>query len=131
MRFLQRFFLPVYLIYGVLIAIFSVLIDSTIFPYIEKVPHYWLVFGFLFIIVLVAYGVSYFGIQKGGQTATVAILSGIIVKMLFAMLLPVFYLKKYSDNQTVFAFSYFSLVLLFSVFELIGLLSNLRDQKNS
>lgn len=92
--------------------------------------HFWLIFLFLFAITFIAFAISQFGVRKGGQTGVVAIMGGLIVKLLFAMVFALVLVNKQPGNQTVFALNYFSLYLLFTLFEVICLLRNLRHQNN-
>lgn len=126
----KKFFLW-YLVYGGVLAALSYALQQYFSGPAVFANHYWVYFVFLYVITGTAYFVSYVGMSKGGQLSAMSILGGIIVKMLFAMAFALVYIKKIADNQVVFALNYFSLYLLFSAFEVMGLLSNLRHQNNS
>ncbi len=119
-----------YALYGGVLALIALAIQYG-FPDKEwLMPRFWLVFIFLFFLTFIAYGISYLGIKKGGQNGITAILGGIILKLVFAMLLAAVLAVKLSVNQVVFALNYFSLYLSLTLFEVIHLLRNLRDQNN-
>lgn len=89
---------------------------------------FWVVFGFIAIITLAAYLLAYFGIKKNPETGVVAILGSIMIKMLFAMCFVLIYSVKRQENNMTFALNFFSLYLLFTLFEILCLLRNLRHQ---
>lgn len=91
---------------------------------------FWVFFGFLFALTYIAFILSFMGIKKGGQTAVFLLMAGIIIKLLLAMVFSLIYIKQHPVNQVVFALNYFSLYLLFTVFEVISLLRILRHQNN-
>lgn len=89
---------------------------------------FWLVFGFLSILTLIAYIVAYLGIKKNPETGVFSIMGSIVLKMLFAMGFVLIYSLKTKEKDVVFVLNFFSLYLLFTCFEIFGLLRNLRHQ---
>jgi len=119
-----------YVVYSLILAAIAYG-TQLLFPEKEVLmPAFWAVFIFLFLLTYLAYGLSYWGIVKGGQNGVYSILGGLVLKLLFAMALALFISIKVSVNQVVFALDYFSLYLLLTGFEVIYLLRNLRDQIN-
>ncbi|WP_316835754.1 hypothetical protein [Pedobacter nutrimenti] len=92
------------------------------------VPKFWLVFGFLGGITFIAYVVVYLGMKRNPETAIMAIMGSIALKMLFSMAFVLIYSLKSKGNGLVFVLNFFSLYLLFSFFEIYCLLCNLRHQ---
>ncbi len=90
--------------------------------------NFWVAFVFLFMLTYIAYFVSDIGIKKSPQTGVVAVLGGILLKLLFALGFVLLIILKTSENQLVFALNYFSIYLLLTLFEVMCLLRNLRDQ---
>jgi hypothetical protein len=92
-------------------------------------PHFWVLFGSLYVLTIVAYLISDIGIKSSAEYGVYAVLGGIVLKMLFCLMLIVVLILKYPETKLVTAFNFFSLYLLFTIFEVICLLRNLRDQK--
>lgn len=90
--------------------------------------HFWLIYGFLAILTFLAYLLADFGMKRNPQTGVFAILGAVIIKMLFAMSFVLIYSLKRTDANLVFGLNFFSLYLLFTLFEILGLLRNLRHQ---
>lgn len=67
--------------------------------------------------------------KSSAEYGVYAVLGGIVMKMLFCLMLIVVLILKYPETKLVTAFNFFSLYLLFTIFEVICLLRNLRDQK--
>lgn len=91
-------------------------------------PNFWLLLGFLYFLTLIVYILSVLGIKRGGEAGVLAILGGIIIKFLLAASLFLVILLKSNENQLVLGFNFFSIYLLFTVFEVIFLLRILRHQ---
>ncbi|WP_134088349.1 hypothetical protein [Olivibacter sp. XZL3] len=119
-----------YIIFGFVLGLFSWML-AMLFPKHELfVSNYWIIFLFLFLLTYIAYFISDFGLKKTPQMGVVAIMGGIILKLLFALSFSLVILTKTAENQLVFVLNYFSLYLLFTLFEVMCLLRNLRDQNN-
>lgn len=121
-----RNFIPAYLAYSVLIAGLAMALKY-FFPQ-AVTQQFWLIFGFLCGLTLIAYLLAYFGIQRKPEIGVFAILGAVIIKMLFAMSFVLIYSLKQTKGDMAFALNFFSLYLLFTLFEILGLLRNLRHQ---
>lgn len=96
------------------------------------IPKFWVIFGAIALLTLLAYIFSWIGIRKGGEFSIVAIMGSILLKLLFCMVLVLVYLLKFKVNDIIFAANFISLYFLFTGFEVYALLCNLRHQnKNS
>ena len=93
--------------------------------------YYVVLFLFLFFLTIIVYVVSYIGIQKGGQNSVLSILGGLTLKMVFSLSMILVLILKSAENQKVLAANFFYLYFLFTVFEVICLLRNLRDQNKT
>lgn len=92
------------------------------------VNNFWVMFGFLAGITYVAYTLVDIGIKRDPEVGIMAIMGSIAVKMLFCMGFVLIYSIKAKGIGSVFLLNFFSLYLLFSVFEVYCLLRNLRHQ---
>ncbi|MCX2576042.1 hypothetical protein [Pedobacter sandarakinus] len=117
-----------YLIFiGFLIGVIAVL--PTLFPGKTLfVAYFWLIFGFIAGITYIAYMLVDIGIKRDPETGIMAIMGSIAVKMIFCMAFVLIYSIKGKGIGTTFLLNFFSLYLLFSVFEIYCLLRNLRHQ---
>ncbi|WP_106292168.1 hypothetical protein [Arcticibacter pallidicorallinus] len=113
---------------GVLIAA-SVLALALDAYYSLLVPQFWLIFGFLAGLTIVAYIASYAGIKTGGELSVYVLMAAIFIKLIVSLLFVVIYLQKHRVNGTFFALEFFSLYFLFTAFEVKSLLLNLRPPK--
>jgi len=95
------------------------------------IPKYWVIFGFLMMITIIAYVASMFGIKNAGENSVYIILGSVIVKLLFCMSFVAVYLLKFKVNSVIFATEFFSLYFLFTSFEVYALLCNLRHQNKT
>jgi hypothetical protein len=87
-----------------------------------------LVSFFLFFLTIIVYIVSYLGIKKGGQNSVLSVLGGLTLKMIFSLAMILLLFLKTTENQKVLAGNFFYIYFLFTLFEVICLLRNLRDQ---
>jgi len=95
------------------------------------IPKFWVIFGGLAVLTLMAYYFSLTGIRKGGEFSVYAILGAIIVKLLISMLFALVYLLRINVDKVIFVIDFISIYFLFSGFEIWALLTNLRDQNKS
>ncbi|WP_256014360.1 hypothetical protein [Desertivirga xinjiangensis] len=95
------------------------------------IPKFWVVFGFLFFLTVIAYAVSWFGLKKGGESSAFVLMGAITIKLLLSMAFVLVYLLKISVKDTFFAIQFFSLYFLFTSFEVYALLCNLRHQNKT
>lgn len=121
----KKFFI-IYVLYTLLLAGVALVVKQ-FFP-LALVGHFWLIFGFLAVLTFIAYLLAYVGIHRNPQAGVFAILGSVILKMLFAMSFVLIYSMKQKDAGMVFVLNFFSLYLLFTLFEILCLLRNLRHQ---
>ncbi|HEY1024775.1 MAG TPA: hypothetical protein VGE26_06385 [Sphingobacteriaceae bacterium] len=95
------------------------------------IPKFWVVFATIAFLTLIAFMLSWFGIQKGGEVSVFSILGGIVMKLLFCMVFVLVYLLKFKVNDIQFVLNFFSLYFLFTAFEVYCLLRNLRHQNKT
>lgn len=117
-----------YIAYTCLLALGAFTLQLIMNPVSILSPNFWLLFIYLFILTAIVYLLSYYGAKRSPETGVFAILGGIIMKFLFSLALFVVILLKTSENQVVLGLNFFSIYLLFTVFEVIYLLRNLRHQ---
>ena len=108
------------------LAVFALAIKQ-FFP-LAITDQFWLIFGFISGLTFIAYLLAYVGIKRNPQIGVFAILGSVIIKMLFAMSFVLIYSLKQTKGDMAFALNFFSLYLLFTLFEILGLLRNLRHQ---
>lgn len=92
------------------------------------VPKFWIIFCFLGGVTLIAYILVYLGMKSKPETAIMAIMGSIAVKMFFCLAFVLIYSLKSKGNAFIFVANFFSLYFLFSFFEIYCLLRNLRHQ---
>jgi len=85
-------------------------------------------FGFLAGITYIAYMLVDIGVKRDPEVGVMAIMGSIAVKMIFCMAFVLIYSIKAKGIGHVFLLNFFSLYLLFTVFEVYCLLRNLRHQ---
>ena len=115
-----------YLLYMFVLAGFALAIKQ-FFP-LAITDQFWIIFGFISGLTFIAYLLAYVGIKRNPQIGVFAILGSVIIKMLFAMSFVLIYSLKQTKGDMAFALNFFSLYLLFTLFEILGLLRNLRHQ---
>jgi hypothetical protein len=79
-------------------------------------------------ITLIIYILSIIGIKKGGDHQAFILLGGIVIRLLASMALVLIYIVNIKVNSILFILNFFSIYLLFTVFEIYCLLRNLRHQ---
>ncbi len=124
---LPRFIL-FYLLYTVLLAAGALALQYFFSGTKVLSDGFWLVFCFLGVLTLIGYILAFLGIKRSPETGVLAIMGSIAVKMLFSMAFVLIYILNHKEKDLVFVFNFFSLYLLFTFFELYGLLRNLRHQ---
>ncbi len=123
-----RNFAIYYLLLVVITASGFYLLDYFISPTPILIPHFWLVFTFMAGITLIIYFLSIVGIKKGGELQPFILLGGIVIRLLASMSLVLIYITNIKVNSILFILNFFSIYLLFTVFEIYCLLRNLRHQ---
>jgi choline-glycine betaine transporter len=121
-------FLLSYGIFTFLLGLSAYLIDRSYTGQGLLIPKFWVIFGAIAILTLLAYIFSWIGIRKGGEFSIVAMMGGILLKLLFCMVLVLVYLLKFKVNDIIFVANFISLYFLFTAFEVYALLCNLRHQ---
>ena len=117
-----------YLLYSLLIAALAFSIPYVFPGQLLLADKFWVIYIFLTGITYIAYLTAYFGLKSSPETGVIAIMGSIAVKMFFSMAFVLIYSLNNKGNEVVFALNFFSLYLLFSVFEISALLRNLRHQ---
>jgi len=120
-----------YHVFAVLLAAAALGLERALAPGEILSPHFWALFIALFLLTLVAYVVSDLGIRRGGEVSIYSIMGGIFIKMMLSLVLITVLIMKFPDNKLITAINFFSIYLLFTVFEVTCLLRNLRDQKKT
>ena len=124
---LQRF-ISYYILYTAVLAGTAVAIPY-VFPSVSLLANkFWLIFGFLSVLTLIAYVLAFFGIKRNPETGVMAIMGSIVLKMIFSMAFVLIYSLNHKGKDLLFVLNFFSLYLLFTCFEIYGLLRNLRHQ---
>lgn len=124
---LPKFILS-YLLYTALLAGIAIALPY-LFPTVKLLANnFWLVFGFLGGLTFLAYVLAFLGIKRNPEAGVLAIMASIAIKMLFSMAFVLIYSLNNKGKDLVFVFNFFSLYLLFTFFEIYGLLRNLRHQ---
>jgi len=94
-------------------------------------PHFWLLFAVVFLLTLAAYVLSDLGIRKGGEMSIYSLIGGLFVKLFACLAVVAVLIVKFPENKLITALNFFSLYFLFTAFEVICLLRNLRDQNQT
>lgn len=120
--------LTYYIIYVGILALISLAIP-VIFSKINLLSEdYWLSFVVLASIIFLAYFLALLGIKKEKGEGVMIIMVAFIVKLLAAMVFVLIYSKKQPSVSLQFIFNFFILYFLLTLFEILGLLRNLRHQ---
>ena len=90
------------------------------------VAKFWLMFAFVAGITWMAINVCMIGMNVKGSDSSFIILSANFIKLLFYMFFALFYLQTFKVKPLNFIVCFFSIYLLFTVFEIYTLLLNLR-----
>lgn len=90
------------------------------------IAKFWVIFGFIAALTLLAINICLFATQSKNQHSTFIILAVNVIKLLFCMTLVIFYLQIYSVKPVLFITNFFLVYLLFTSFEIYTLLVNLR-----
>ncbi len=123
-----RRFLSYYLILIIVSALIYYLLGHFITSVPILIPHFWIVFIFMASITLLVYFLSILGIKKGGDYQSFIILGGVVIRLLASMTMALIYIINIKVSSILFITNFFSIYLLFTVFEIYCLLCNLRHQ---
>ncbi len=124
----NRKFLMLYAILVISVALIFVAIDQFLFQGTFLIPYFWVMFGYMASITLLVYALSIIGIKKGGDHQSSILLAGIVVRLLLTLCFILFYVLRVRVDAVLFLVNFFSIYLLFTVFEIYCLLCNLRHQ---
>ena len=124
-------FITLFAIFSMLVGLVFYGIESSDAKSVVLIPKFWVVFGFLFFLTIIAYAVSWFGLKKGGESSAFVLMGAITIKLLLSLGFVLVYLLKISVKDTFFAIQFFSLYFLFTSFEVYALLCNLRHQNKT
>lgn len=91
-------------------------------------PHFWLAFAFLALITFLAYITALIGIRQAKGAGVMVIMMAFFVKLLSCMVFMLIYSQKQHPVTLIFVFNFFILYFFFTLFEIYGLLCNLRHQ---
>lgn len=79
-------------------------------------------------ITLLVYALAVIGLKKGGDHQSSILLAAIVLRLLLTLCFILFYIVKIRVDAVLFIVNFFSIYLLFTVFEIYCLLCNLRHQ---
>ena len=127
---LRTFLLFLFLIAAVL-GLTAWLIEANNPADVLLIPKFWVVFGFLFVVTVIAYVVSMAGIKNGGENSIFVIMGVATLKLLLSLSLVLVYSLKFKANPVLFVVEFFSLYFSFTSFEVYALLCNLRHQNKT
>lgn len=86
------------------------------------------IFIFLYLLTIIVYFLGLWGMKKGAEYSVYSLLGGIVIKMVISLSFIFYLFLKFPENQKVLALNFFSIYLLFTLFEVTVMLRNLRDQ---
>lgn len=127
---LSRFFLY-YHGFALIVACLSVALQSLVGSTPVLGPHSWVLFIVVFVLTLIAYILSDLGIRRGGELSIYGLMGGLFFKLFACLAVVALLIIKFPENKWITALNFFSLYFLFTVFEVICLLRNLRDQNQT
>ncbi|TAH01279.1 MAG: hypothetical protein EAZ15_07560 [Sphingobacteriales bacterium] len=90
------------------------------------IPKFWVIFGFISAITLLAINICLLVTKNKNPHSTFIILAVNVIKLLFCMTLAILYLQIYTVKPVLFITNFFLVYLLFTSFEIYTLLVNLR-----
>ena len=124
-------FLVLFSVVGLVVGLVFYLLEASDPVSVFLIPKFWVVFGFLFFITIIAYVVSQMGLKRGGESSVSVLIGALTVKLLLSMGFVLVYLLKINAKDTSFALQFFSLYFVFTSFEVYALLCNLRHQNKT
>ena len=78
-------FLLILLILSAILGLAAYFIEANDPDNVILVPKFWVLFGFLVMITIIAYIVSVLGLRNGGENSVYVLMGAIIIKLLFSM----------------------------------------------
>lgn len=122
-RFVLYFTIFALLIFGIAKGVEYIYTDKLILS-ANFIP----VFLFLYLLTLIVYFLGVWGLRIGPENSIFSILGGVVLKMVLSLSFVFYLFLKFPENQKVLVVNFFLLYLLFTVFEVMVMLCNLRDQ---
>ena len=120
-----------YHVFALFVAVLAVGLQYLFHANVILSPHFWLLFVTVFVLTLTAYILSDLGIRKGGELSIYSLIGGLFIKLFACLVVVMVLIIKFPENKMITAYNFFSLYFLFTVFEVICLLRNLRDQNQT
>lgn len=124
-------FIISYHVFALFVAMLAVGLQYLFSATVILSPHFWLLFVTVFVLMLAAYILSDLGIRKGGELSIYSLIGGIFIKLFACLAVIMVLIIKFPENKMITAYNFFSLYFLFTIFEVICLLRNLRDQNQT
>ncbi|WP_090607082.1 hypothetical protein [Parapedobacter koreensis] len=124
-------FILYYHLFALLMAVVALALQHTFETGAVLSPHFWLLFFVVFAFTLAAYLLSDLGIRKGGELSIYSLIGGLFLKLFACLTIVAILIIKFPENKLLTALNFFSLYFLFTLFEVICLLRNLRDQNQT
>ncbi|SDE43785.1 hypothetical protein SAMN05216464_106134 [Mucilaginibacter pineti] len=121
-------YLRAFVIFNMLIAIVPLVLQVFFSSQQLLIPYFWLIYGLSALLNLSVYLVSYWGMLTSDKATVKTFLGGTSIKFLLWMIIVFIYLFNITVDGTKFITNFFYLYLLHSVFEILCLLRNLRNQ---
>jgi len=122
-------FILYYLGFVVLLAIPPMALAETSGAYL-LVPHFWVLFGFMSGLTLIVIALVLLVQQSNSEYYAQAFLGGTTFKILASLIFIVIFLHKNHVDKLIFMGDFFYIYFLNTVFEVYGLLRNLRNQNS-
>jgi hypothetical protein len=120
-------FILYYLGFVIVIAIPPMVLTETSCAYL-LVPHFWVLFWYMSILTLIVIVLVLMVQKSNSEFYAQAFLGGTTFKILACLIFMVIFLRKNQVDKLIFMGDFFYIYFLNTVFEVYGLLRNLRNQ---
>ena len=120
-------FILYYLGFVIVIAIPPMVLTETSCAYL-LVPHFWILFWYMSILTLIVIMLVLMVQKSNSEFYAQAFLGGTTFKILACLIFMVIFLRKNQVDKLIFMGDFFYIYFLNTVFEVYGLLRNLRNQ---
>jgi len=120
-------FILYYLGFVIVIAIPPMVLTETSCAYL-LVPHFWVLFWYMSILTLIVIMLVLMVQKSNSEFYAQAFLGGTTFKILACLIFMVIFLRKNQVDKLIFMGDFFYIYFLNTVFEVYGLLRNLRNQ---
>ncbi|MBW4888401.1 hypothetical protein KXQ82_01680 [Mucilaginibacter sp. HMF5004] len=120
-------FILYYLGFVIVIAIPPMVLTETAYAYL-LVPHFWVLFWYMAILTLIVIVLVLMVQKSNSEFYAQAFLGGTTFKILACLIFMVIFLRKNQVDKLFFMGDFFYIYFLNTVFEVYGLLRNLRNQ---